>query len=151
METNTFVEQVMEKIEEYNIGIFGFDPSTMRAADAQVFMVDLKALSEEDCSSLALKLTAHIYSVQFRINKIHAVINYLKDILRHAVAEDILQYKGVSWEYSEVLAIKNNEWAQELAGKIREYNLIKDSTNNQLTILTDLAKRIDNIRYGKKF
>lgn len=151
METNTYCKEIVANIEEYHLAMFGFDPETLRQGDIAQFMVDLAKLTEEDRSDLALKLMMHIYSVQFKVNKVTALITYLKDKMRHLVAGDLLQYKGTSWEYAEVLAIQNNDVAIDLAEKIREYTLIKDSSNNILTILTDIARKIEGMKYAKKF
>lgn len=148
MADKNLCDEVVARIEEYNRSIFGFD-LTILEQDKIEELLDIDTKTTEEMSFVAAKLIQHCAAVQFKLNKVNAVINYLTDVIRDIVAPSIPQYKGMSWEYAEKLAIKNDAAAYEYSRKLREYKLIRDGSQALLNQLTDLAKKLDSIKYVK--
>lgn len=153
MEKPNIVQDILKIVEEYNKAIFQIDPYMMTSEDIQLLIEETKhpdLLTSERCSHISLKISQHIYGVQFRLNRVSALINYLNDEIMSIIAPDLIQYKGMSWTHTENLAIKNNVAAEELHHIVRQYKLIKDSSFGQVDILKDIAKKIESIKYERR-
>lgn len=153
MGDTNFINEIAQNVEECNRAIFQIDPNMLSQDEFNEVVqqtLDPDSLTANECDVIALRITQHAYCAQFRVNRVKAIIDYLSDKIRMTVAKQIPQYKGVSWEYAEALAIKNDSAACEMHEQVREYKLIYNSTKNQVDILRELSRKIDGIKYGKK-
>jgi len=153
MDSNDYIEQINQRIEDCNKAIFQIDPLMLQVDDFETIMRsldDIDSMSMDQLETMSIKITQHCYYAQARLNRVKALIDYLDSLIKNAVAEDIRQYKGVSWDYAEMLAIKNNTFAIDIHNKVREYKTIFTSCRNQVEILRELSKKIEGLKYRRK-
>jgi hypothetical protein len=150
-EPKSKVQQEVDAVDSYlkeymgRTGLAGLS-STEVSPYLSMTEAKLKALSAEGCATGAYLLTQEALFVQGELNRYQAKLDFLKGKIKRTIAGKISEYGGrfATAENREILAIKDNSYAQELLGEANKYERIIVSLQYIPTQLRHLSDTLIN-------
>ena len=98
----------------------------------------IEKLNPEDCAQISYRLGQFSFHIQRSINRELARYNWVDEVMKETIADELNNYKGYGYVEKSIQAIKHNDKAQSL-------NKIKNYAKQRSDRLSYLANGIKNL------
>ena len=110
------LDKINKALEEYehSIGIPVLAPHNEAERYLNMSHKEMNHLSDIDCGEAATVLAQYSFHIQRAANKELGIANWADDMAKKAIASELQQYRGASFEERRMQALKENEYANKL-------------------------------------
>jgi hypothetical protein len=146
-------ESAIRSIENLATKILGFELNIEQDEEISSIVSmtqdDINTLTRSQCNTFGFKLIQYALNLQLRVNKTRALRDLLDSHIKKAIAREIHNYKGMSWEYAEINVVNNDAAIEKIYDRVKELDRYITLAYNLIVIIKDMAKKIEGIAYDK--